>query len=91
MSQLYLHDMSVFTKLGVSSHGKYEFDQEIIDVYFQEAQHFPYFINCEGEIAGFALVRQYPYDRDLLNLDQFLSSESTPAEALDKELSSSAC
>jgi predicted acetyltransferase len=71
MFQLYLHDMSEFTKLGVAGDGKYEFDQEIIEAYFREAQHFPYFILHENDIAGFALVRKYPYDKSVLDMGQF--------------------
>ncbi|WP_109315366.1 GNAT family N-acetyltransferase [Pseudovibrio ascidiaceicola] len=69
--QLYLYDMSKYMHWPVSAAGGFEFDENIVLAYFHEAGHHPYFIMQAGEIAGFALVRQYPYDATLIDMGQF--------------------
>ncbi|KZL24072.1 GNAT family N-acetyltransferase [Pseudovibrio sp. Ad37] len=71
MFQLYLYDMSKYMHWPVSASGGFEFDENIVLAYFREAAHHPYFIMQAGEIAGFALVRQYPYDTTLIDMGQF--------------------
>lgn len=69
--QLYLYDMSKFVELELSNDGKFDFDQNIIDAYFKEPQHYPYFIIHDEKVAGFALIRQYPHDMDVIDMGQF--------------------
>ncbi|KZK76072.1 hypothetical protein PsAD13_05510 [Pseudovibrio sp. Ad13] len=71
MFQLYLYDMSKYMHWPVSASGGFEFDENIVLAYFREADHHPYYIMQAGEIAGFALVRQYPYDTTLIDMGQF--------------------
>lgn len=69
--QLYLYDLSSCTKFQISENGKFDFDPKIIKAYFTQPHHYPYFIAFSGKIAGFALVRRYPYDAALLDMGQF--------------------
>ena len=69
--QLYLHDMSRYTRFQISEHGIFNSDPEIIKAYFNQPQHYPYFIKCGDDLAGFALVRRYPYDSNLIDMGQF--------------------
>ncbi|WNZ53954.1 GNAT family N-acetyltransferase (plasmid) [Microbulbifer sp. MKSA007] len=69
--QLYLYDMSKYMHWPISKEGRFEFDENIVLAYFQQADHHPYFIMSSSEIAGFALVRRYPYDADLIDMGQF--------------------
>ena len=69
--QLYLHDMSHYAKFQISENGKFDFDTEIIKAYFNKPDHFPYFIRCDGALAGFALIRRYPYAPCLIDMGQF--------------------
>ena len=69
--QLYLHDMSYYAKFRISENGKFTFNPEILKAYFNQPHHYPYFIMHGGELAGFALIRRYPDDQDLLDMGQF--------------------
>ncbi|WP_208989866.1 GNAT family N-acetyltransferase [Pseudovibrio brasiliensis] len=69
--QLYLYDMSKYMHWPISEGGRFEFDENIVLAYFQQADHHPYFIMSGNEIAGFALVRHYPYDAELIDMGQF--------------------
>ena len=71
MFQLYLYDMSKFTKWGLAQNGKFEIDESIVDTYFQKPDHHPYFIMYDDEIAGFALVRRFPQSKEINEIGQF--------------------
>jgi len=69
--QLYLYDMSKYMHWPISEEGRFEFDENIVHAYFRQADHHPYFIMSGSKIAGFALVRRYPYDANLIDMGQF--------------------
>jgi predicted acetyltransferase len=53
--QLYCYDFSQFLHLDVNSDGEYEY--QWLDSYWENETRFPFIIEAEGNIAGFALVR----------------------------------
>ncbi|KZL16743.1 hypothetical protein PsAD2_03360 [Pseudovibrio axinellae] len=69
--QLYLYEMSKSVGLEVADNGKFDYDPEIINAYFNRPEHHPYFILHNNRLAGFALVRRYPHDTRLIDMGQF--------------------
>lgn len=60
--QYYLYDMSQFAGWPISENGAYTYPEDFLPPYWEDADHYPYFIVCDGEIAGFSLVRPAPID-----------------------------
>ncbi len=52
--QLYLYEFSVFEDSDVNSDGVFEY--EYFDEYWEDDDRHPFFIKCDGELVGFALV-----------------------------------
>ncbi|WP_422475707.1 GNAT family N-acetyltransferase [Endozoicomonas sp. ALB032] len=67
----YIYEMSDFLNLSPSQSGKFEFPQGIIDSYWSSDDHFPFLVLCNGEIAGFSLLRRYPPDKSWFDIGQF--------------------
>lgn len=60
LMQLYQHDLSVYDHADVDAHGLYNYNY--LDLYWFEVTRFPYIVQCEGQIAGFVLLRQGVHD-----------------------------
>lgn len=43
----------------------------LLSLYWERDDHYPFLIFCDGELAGFSLVRRYPADRDVYDMGQF--------------------
>lgn len=71
MFSYYLYDMSRYTGWDIDAFGKIPFDNSIIDPYFKHEDHYPYFITVDNNIAGFILLRKYPYNKTVLDVGQF--------------------
>ena len=69
--QLYLHDISEFLGWPVTGSGRYELPDGLLDPYFNDSDHWPYFVFVECELAGFSLVRKAPGLGDLFDMGQF--------------------
>ncbi|WP_044619896.1 GNAT family N-acetyltransferase [Gynuella sunshinyii] len=71
--QYYLYDMSEFTGWSPDASGSYAIDTAVIGLhdYWQKDGHYPYLILCNDELAGFSLLRRYPYDSDYHDIGQF--------------------
>ncbi len=54
--QLYLYDFSQYADLEVNDKGLFNYPS--LDVYWQEPDRFPYFIEVDGKWAGFILVKK---------------------------------
>ena len=61
---LYVYDMSEYTGWGPSAEGRYDDGRPPLDDYWKRDDHEPYLIRCEGELAGFSMLRRYPGARD---------------------------
>lgn len=70
--KLYLYDMSQYTGWEVDNTGFINFDSsQILDPYWNEDHHYPFFIMVDGEIAGFSLIRKWPDDTSITDMGQF--------------------
>ena len=70
--QYYLYDMSEFMGWGPSDHGLYEDDPYyFIDEYWEDDKHHAYLIMCDGELAGFSLLRPYADEPERFDVGQF--------------------
>ncbi|WP_245688558.1 GNAT family N-acetyltransferase [Vibrio sonorensis] len=67
----YIYDMSEYMGWGPNGDGCYPYDNCNFDVYWQRDDHFPFFIYCNEQLAGFVLVRKYPNDRERYDIAQF--------------------
>ena len=54
--QLYMQDLALFRNLIVENNGRYRDDR--LRTYLAYEEHWPFVIRCNGEVAGFALVRK---------------------------------
>ena len=54
--ELYLHDFSAFSKVEIGQDG--HFGYPFLDEYWDDPDRFPFLILVNGQLAGFALVRQ---------------------------------
>lgn len=71
--QYYIYDMSEYTKFKPNSDGTYTVAESIIKLndYWNNEDHYPYLVLVDGEIAGFSLVRKFPYNRYYFDIGQF--------------------
>ncbi|WP_051785690.1 GNAT family N-acetyltransferase [Endozoicomonas numazuensis] len=67
----YVYEMSDFLQRAPSEEGLFTFDRESLNKYQEREDHYPFLIKCNDEIAGFALVRKYPADPSLYDMEQF--------------------
>ena len=56
--QLYLYDMSEYMGWAVNADGQFDFSSSILDPYWTRDDHHPFLISCDGELAGFSLLRR---------------------------------
>ena len=68
---LYVYDMSEYTGWGPSPEGLYDTEPPPLGPYWRREDHDPNLILCDGELAGFALLRRYPEDLSLYDIGQF--------------------
>ncbi|MCG7585380.1 GNAT family N-acetyltransferase [Photobacterium sp. OFAV2-7] len=69
--QYYVYDMSEFMGWPPNDSGLYSFNPSLLDAYWAEEDHFPHFIYVDSELAGFALVRRYPSNPAIYDMEQF--------------------
>lgn len=89
----YVYEMSGFLKLSPDSDGQYSFNQSTLDPYWRESNsfHIPYFIYAEQDIAGFALVRRYPQQEKLWDMEQFFVLRKYAAQGVGHKAFKQAC
>lgn len=71
MFQFYLYDMSEFAGWPISTNGMYAYPDDLLAQYWENADHHPYFILTDDEVAGFCLVRPSPIDHRIWDVGQF--------------------
>ncbi len=69
--QYYIYDMSKITGKGVSKSGEFSFNQAGLDKYWGNTDHWAYLIYMGEDIAGFCLVRKYPKEMEVYDIEQF--------------------
>ncbi len=67
----YLYDMSEYMGWAANKDGTFRFKESLIASYWTEADHTPYIIKANGELAGFTMVRVYPGTENLQDIGQF--------------------
>ncbi|KKD01805.1 acetyltransferase [Photobacterium halotolerans] len=82
----YVYDMSEFMGWGPNSDGLFTFNPETLDSYWKETSHVPYFIYIDKEIAGFALVRHYPIEPEVFDIDQFFVLRKFKGKGIGKKV-----
>ncbi len=63
--EMYEHELSEYTQDDVDSEGQYGYTY--FDSYWKEKKRFPYFIKVNNQLAGFILVCDYSYIKQLSN------------------------
>ena len=58
--ELYSHDFSEFIDLDIGSDGR--FGYKYLDLYWTDPRRFPFLIQVDGNLAGFAFVQSVPRD-----------------------------
>jgi len=72
LAQLYAHDFSEHVRVELNASGR--FDVPLGDVWWTREDHAPFFIRCDGKLAGFALVRRgsrVTGDADAMDVAEF--------------------
>jgi len=67
----YIYDMSEFMGWNPNELGVFSYNNANFDKYWLEDSHHPFFITVNGTIAGFVLIRKYPQDLSLYDIEQF--------------------
>ena len=67
----YLYDMSEFMGWNPDRSGRYRVNHKSLNPYWQNRGHWPYFIHVDDQLAGFFFVREYPANRQLVDVDPF--------------------
>ena len=67
----YVYEMSDFLAIAPNSNGHFCFNKSQFDVYWESESHLPYFIYVNQELAGFVLIRKYPSDPSINDIEQF--------------------
>ncbi|MEJ2765638.1 GNAT family N-acetyltransferase [Photobacterium sp. MCCC 1A19761] len=79
--QFYLYEMAACLALPLTDEGHYTYRPALLDGYWAQPEHEPFFIVVKSqvaeseaavqELAGFALIRRYPQDPTRYDIDQF--------------------
>lgn len=84
--KLYLYDMSQYTGWEVDNTGFISFDSDkILDPYWKEDNHYPFFILVDNEIAGFSLIRKWPEENNIMDMGQFFILRKFNGKGIGKE------
>ncbi|MGF1903433.1 GNAT family N-acetyltransferase [Aliivibrio sifiae] len=67
----YIYDMSEFMGWNPDESGSYSFKSATLDPYWKDINSVPYFLYADNELAGFALIRKYPDDLEVFDIEQF--------------------
>lgn len=81
----YVYDMSEFMGWNPDSNGLYTFSSAALNPYWHDSSHVPYFIYAEKLLAGFALIRKYPADLDIFDIEQFYILRKFKGQGVGKE------
>ena len=73
MFQYYIYNMSEYTGFSPDANGSYAVDEKITGLYdyWKLADHYPFLIEADGEIAGFSLMRKFPENPEIYDIGQF--------------------
>ncbi|WP_321969340.1 GNAT family N-acetyltransferase [Photobacterium angustum] len=86
MFPYYVYDMSEFMGWSPNAEGVYAFKAESLNSYWSNADHTPYFIYADQELAGFVLVRKYPTNQNVFDIEQFFVLRKFKGQGVGKAL-----
>jgi predicted acetyltransferase len=71
--QYYIYDMSEYAKFSPDENGSYAVSDTVskLSDYWKLPEHYPYLITVDGEIAGFSLLRRFPFNKNYFDIGQF--------------------
>ncbi len=71
--QYYIYDMSEYTGFSPNPNGTYTVDESVVHLndYWTKADHYPFYIKVDDQIAGFSLIRKYPNSKEYYDMGQF--------------------
>ncbi|MCG9671948.1 GNAT family N-acetyltransferase [Vibrio chagasii] len=81
----YIYDMTEYMKWSPNNEGKFSYDTSQFDVYWEREDHISYFIYVDAELAGFVLVRRYPSDLSIYDIEQFFVLRKFKGQGVGKE------
>ncbi|GAB2191417.1 hypothetical protein MAH1_30250 [Sessilibacter sp. MAH1] len=67
----YIYEFSAMLNSNLPTNGRYFKHKHLIEPYWSESDHIPYFIEVNNEIAGFVFIRKFPEDNERYDIDQF--------------------
>lgn len=84
--QYYIYDMSEYTKFKANADGTYTASESVVNLndYWEKQDHFPYLITVDDEIAGFSLIRKFPFDNNYFDIGQFFVLRKFKNEGIGK-------
>lgn len=85
--QYYIYDMSEYTGWAPYKDGTYNVSDSITGLsdYWNKPNHFPYLIMADNDVAGFSLVRKYPYSDDEFDMGQFFVLRKFKRKGIGKQ------
>ncbi|CED60531.1 Putative uncharacterized protein [Moritella viscosa] len=81
----YVYDMSYFLALSLHENGQFGFNKSQFDAYWDKDDHVPYFIYAGSELAGFVLLRKYPSDLSINDIEQFFVLRTFKGKGIGKK------
>lgn len=87
----YVYDMSEYMGWSPNSDGLYTFKPASLDPYWAKADHVPYFIFFDGELAGFVLLRGYPNQSEVYDIEQFFVLRKFKGKGVGKRALAELC
>lgn len=87
MFQYYIYDMSEYTKFSPNPDGTYQVDESLVQLstYFEAEDHYPYMIMVDGQVAGFSLLRVFPYNKEYYDIGQFFVLRKYKGQGVGRE------
>lgn len=67
----YVYDLAEFGKWPCGADGSYSYPSSLLNPHWSREDHWPYLIYHGEELAGFCLLRLYPYNTAYYDIDQF--------------------
>ncbi|UTV26443.1 GNAT family N-acetyltransferase [Photobacterium atrarenae] len=93
--QFYLYEMAACLALPLNAQGSYAYRPTLLDGYWTQPEHQPFFMVVENdaagveaveqELAGFALIRRYPQDPARYDIDQFFVARKFKGQGVGKQ------
>lgn len=85
--QYYIYDMSEFIGLQPTPEGTYLYEEALSDVreYWNLPEHYPYLIYADKILAGFCLVRKFPYEENRYDMGQFFVLKASKGRGIGKQ------